>query len=255
VSTDLSLITLIAEASILVQLVMLVLVAASIMSWFIIFQKNKLLKTVSTEAARFEDEFWSGGDLSELYTQLSRRRLEREGMEKVFETGFAEFARSYKATTDPAFMMASIQRSMKVVLSREEDKLEANLSLLATIGSTSPYVGLFGTVWGIMNSFTALGAVQNASLNMVAPGIAEALIATAMGLFAAIPAVVAYNKYSDQVDRLIGRYENFMEEFTTVLQRQSQKKIRSEVQKSEQAKQEKDAEQSDGSTAEAVEAS
>lgn len=224
-STDLSLITLIIEASILVQLVMLLLLAASIMSWFVIFQKNKLLKNVSGEAERFEDEFWSGGDLSELYTKLSRRRLAREGMEKVFETGFAEFARSYKSTTDPAFMMASIQRSMKVVLSREEEKLESNLSLLATIGSTSPYVGLFGTVWGIMNSFTALGAVQNASLNMVAPGIAEALIATAMGLFAAIPAVIAYNRYSNQVDRLVGRYENFMEEFTTVLQRQSQKKV------------------------------
>lgn len=254
-STDLSLITLIAEASILVQLVMLVLAAASVVSWFIIFQKNKLIKTVSAEAVRFEDEFWSGGDLSELYTQLSRRRLEREGMEKVFETGFAEFARSYKTTTDPAFMMASIQRSMKVVLSREEDKLEANLSLLATIGSTSPYVGLFGTVWGIMNSFTALGSVQNASLNMVAPGIAEALIATAMGLFAAIPAVVAYNRYSDQVDRLLGRYENFMEEFTTVLQRQSQKQKSSEMKKTDQTAQEKNSEQGDGSVTEAVEAS
>ena len=227
-STDLSLLTLITEASVLVQLVMLILVAASIISWFIIFQKNKLLKITQVEAERFEDAFWSGGDLSELYSKLSRRRLPREGMEKVFETGFAEFARSYKTTTDPAFMMASIQRSMKVVLSREEDKLESNLSLLATIGSTSPYVGLFGTVWGIMNSFTALGAVQNASLNMVAPGIAEALIATAMGLFAAIPAVVAYNRYSDKVERLVGRYENFMEEFTTVLQRQSQKKLQAE---------------------------
>lgn len=223
-STELSLITLIAEASLLVQFVMLVLVGASVLSWFMIFQKKKLLQHVTKEANRFEDDFWSGGDLSELYTSLTRRHLEREGMEKVFETGFAEFARAYKTTHDPAFMMASIQRSMKVVLSREEEKLESNLSLLATIGSISPYVGLFGTVWGIMNSFTALGAVQNASLNMVAPGIAEALIATAMGLFAAIPAVVAYNRYSEQVDRLVSRYENFMEEFTTVLQRQSQKK-------------------------------
>lgn len=222
--TDLSLLSLISEASILVQLVMLLLLLASVISWFIILQKNKLLKNVTAEAKRFEDQFWSGGDLAELYTRLTRRRLEREGMEKVFETGFAEFARSWKTSTDPAFMMASIQRSMKVVLSREEDKLEANLALLATIGSTSPYVGLFGTVWGIMNSFTALGAVQNASLSMVAPGIAEALIATAMGLFAAIPAVIAYNRYSEKVERLIGRYENFMEEFTTVLQRQSQKK-------------------------------
>lgn len=226
-STDLSLFTLILEASILVQLVMLLLLVASVMSWFVIFQKNKLLKNVSADAEKFEDQFWSGGDLSELYNKLSRRRIAREGMEKVFETGFAEFARSYKNTNDPAFMMASIQRSMKVVLSREEDKLESNLTMLATIGSISPYVGLFGTVWGIMNSFTALGAVQNASLNMVAPGIAEALIATAMGLFAAIPAVVAYNRYSNQVDRLVSRYENFMEEFTTILQRQSLKKPKS----------------------------
>lgn len=224
-SAELSLVTLIVEASILVQFVMFLLLSASVLSWFVIFQKKKLLGHVTKEAKRFEDDFWSGGDLSELYTTLTRRHVEREGMEKVFETGFAEFARAYKTTTDAAFMMASIQRSMKVVLSREEEKLESNLSLLATIGSISPYVGLFGTVWGIMNSFTALGAVQNASLNMVAPGIAEALIATAMGLFAAIPAVVAYNRYSEQVDRLVSRYENFMEEFTTVLQRQSQKKI------------------------------
>jgi len=224
VSTDLSLITLILEASILVQFVMVLLLLASVMSWFVIFQKSRLLKKVSKDANRFEDDFWSGGDLSELYTQLSRRHVEREGMEKVFETGFAEFARAYKTTNDPAFMMASIQRSMKVILSREEEKLESSLTFLATVGSISPYVGLFGTVWGIMNSFTALGAVQNASLNMVAPGIAEALIATAMGLFAAIPAVVAYNRYSDRVDRLVSRYENFMEEFTTVLQRQSHRK-------------------------------
>ncbi|VAW57334.1 Tol-Pal system protein TolQ [hydrothermal vent metagenome] len=223
-STDLSLITLILEASILVQFVMVILLLASVMSWFVIFQKSRLLKKVSKDANRFEDDFWSGGDLSELYTQLSRRHVEREGMEKVFETGFAEFARAYKTTNDPAFMMASIQRSMKVILSREEEKLESSLTFLATVGSISPYVGLFGTVWGIMNSFTALGAVQNASLNMVAPGIAEALIATAMGLFAAIPAVVAYNRYSDRVDRLVSRYENFMEEFTTVLQRQSHRK-------------------------------
>ncbi|MDH5766086.1 MAG: protein TolQ [Gammaproteobacteria bacterium] len=220
-STDLSLITLIAEASLLVQLVMLLLLAASVLSWFVIVRKYKLLKRATESALKFEDEFWSGADLSELYTKLYRRRLEREGMEKVFETGFSEYARSYKSTKDSAFLMASIQRSMKVALAREEDKLESNLSLLATIGSTSPYIGLFGTVWGIMNSFTALGAVQNASLTMVAPGIAEALIATAMGLFAAIPAVIGYNRFSDLVDRLVGRYENFAEEFATILQRQS----------------------------------
>lgn len=222
-STDLSLISLIAEASLLVQLVMLLLLLASVLSWFIIVRKYKLLKKAGEAALRFEDEFWSGADLSELYTKLYRRRLDREGMEKVFETGFSEYARSYKNTNDSAFLMASIQRSMKVALAREEDKLESNLSLLATIGSTSPYIGLFGTVWGIMNSFTALGAVQNASLTMVAPGIAEALIATAMGLFAAIPAVIGYNRFSDLVERLVGRYENFAEEFATILQRQSLK--------------------------------
>jgi len=227
VSADLSLITLVAEASLLVKIVMLLLLAASIMSWFIIVRKYKLLKQATQAALTFEDEFWSGGDLSELYTKLYRRRLDREGMEKVFETGFSEYARSYKSSKDPAFLMASIQRSMKVALAREEDKLESNLSLLATVGSTSPYIGLFGTVWGIMNSFTALGAVQNASLTMVAPGIAEALIATAMGLFAAIPAVIGYNRFSDLVERLVGRYENFAEEFATILQRQSQKHIES----------------------------
>ncbi|MCW8854797.1 MAG: protein TolQ [Gammaproteobacteria bacterium] len=224
-STDLSLITLIAEASLLVKLVMLLLLSASVLSWFVIVRKYKLLKQATEAALKFEDEFWSGADLSELYTSLYRRRLEREGMEKVFETGFSEYARSYKSTKDHAFLMASIQRSMKVALSREEDKLESNLSLLATIGSTSPYIGLFGTVWGIMNSFTALGAVQNASLTMVAPGIAEALIATAMGLFAAIPAVIGYNRFADLVERLVGRYENFAEEFATILQRQSLKHI------------------------------
>jgi len=239
VSTDLSLIRLVLEASVLVQMVMLLLLVASILSWFLIVSKYQLLKKSAVAALKFEDQFWSGGDLSELYSKLNHRRLAREGMEKVFETGFAEFARSYKNITDPAFMMASIQRSMKVALAREEEKLESNLSLLATIGSTSPYIGLFGTVWGIMNSFTALGTVQHATLSMVAPGIAEALIATAMGLFAAIPAVIAYNRFSDKVDRMVGRYENFAEEFATILQRQSQKKIAKMEQREAEAEAEK----------------
>lgn len=223
--TDLSLVTLIMDASLLVKLVMLILVAASVVSWFIIKRKHELLSKANKAAVKFEDEFWSGGDLSELFTSLSRRRVDREGMEKIFETGFTEYARSIKHTSDTGFMLASIQRSMKVALSREEDKLEAHLSTLATIGSTSPYVGLFGTVWGIMTSFTALGSVKHASLAMVAPGIAEALIATAMGLFAAIPAVVAYNRFADMSDRLTGRYQNFAEEFATILQRQAHKKV------------------------------
>ena len=223
-ATDLSIFRLVMDASVLVQLVMLILLLASVLSWFMIFQKYKLVKQAAADASRFEDEFWSGGDLSEIYAKLSRRRVDREGMEKVFEPGFAEFARAYKHASDPGFMMASIQRSMKVALSREEEKLESNLSLLATISNTSPYIGLFGTVWGIMSSFIALGTVQNASLSMVAPGISEALIATAMGLFAAIPAGIAYNRYAEIVDRLVARYENFAEEFTTILHRQAQKK-------------------------------
>ena len=197
---DMSLISLVSRASTLVQLVMLALLAASLLSWVVIFTKHKVLKLAREDAVR----------------------IERRGMARIFESGFAEYARLHKRTTGSGEMLiAGVQRSMKVSLAREEDRLESNLSLLATIGSISPYVGLFGTVWGIMRSFTALGSVQNATLAMVAPGIAEALIATAMGLFAAIPAVIAYNRYSDQVDRLIGSYENFAEEFSTILQRQS----------------------------------
>ena len=219
---DMSLVSLVSRASTLVQLVMLALLAASVLSWFVIFTKHKILKVAREDAMRFEDQFWSGINLADLYSRLKKKNEERRGMARIFESGFAEYARLHKRTTGSGEMLlAGVQRSMKVSLAREEDRLEANLSLLATIGSISPYVGLFGTVWGIMRSFTALGSVQHATLAMVAPGIAEALIATAMGLFAAIPAVIAYNRYSDQVDRLIGSYENFAEEFSTILQRQS----------------------------------
>jgi biopolymer transport protein TolQ len=219
---DMSLISLISRASTLVQLVMLALLAASVLSWVIIFTKHKVLKSAREEAMRFEDQFWSGINLADLYSRLKKKEQDRRGMARIFESGFAEYARLHKRSVKHGEMMiAGVQRSMKVSLAREEDRLESNLSLLATIGSISPYVGLFGTVWGIMRSFTALGSVQHATLAMVAPGIAEALIATAMGLFAAIPAVIAYNRYSDHVDRLIGSYENFAEEFSTVLQRQS----------------------------------
>jgi biopolymer transport protein TolQ len=220
--TDMSLISLVLRASVLVQLVMLTLLAASVLSWVIIFIKYKFLKQAKADALRFEDQFWSGINLAELYQRISKRRLAREGMERIFESGFAEYMRIHKrTTTNTEMMLAGVQRSMKVSLAREEEKLESNLSWLATIGSISPYVGLFGTVWGIMRSFTALGSVQHARLAMVAPGIAEALIATAMGLFAAIPAVIAYNRYAEKVDRLVGSYENFAEEFATILQRQS----------------------------------
>ena len=216
-----TLFSLVTRASVLVQIVMLILLSASMLSWVIIVLKSKVLKSATVEAMRFEDQFWSGINLSDLYQQVRPKTEERRGMAKIFEAGFAEYVRTQKKQTNTAMMLAGVQRSMKVTLAREEYFLDSHLSLLATIGSISPYIGLFGTVWGIMRSFIALGAVESASLAMVAPGIAEALIATAMGLFAAIPAVIAYNRYAEKVDRLTSTYENFAEEFATILQRQS----------------------------------
>jgi len=216
-----SLFSLVTRASLLVQVVMLILLSASVLSWIVIVLKYKVLKLARAEAVRFEDQFWSGINLSDLYQQVKRKNSERRGIAKIFEAGFSEFVRTHKNKTNPEMMLAGVQRSMKVAVAREEDRLNSHLALLATIGSISPYIGLFGTVWGIMRSFIALGAVEHASLAMVAPGIAEALIATAMGLFAAIPAVIAYNRYAESVDRLSSTYENFAEEFATILQRQS----------------------------------
>ncbi|MDH5423695.1 MAG: protein TolQ [Gammaproteobacteria bacterium] len=224
-SVDLTFFDLIIRASLTVQLVMLVLVAASVISWTVIIHKYKLLNKAAASADSFEEKFWSGIDLSELYSNISKRRLGCHGMEKIFESGFAEYAKLHKKAGSAEMILSAVQRSMKVALSREEDRLDQHLSLLATIGSISPYIGLFGTVWGIMNSFMALGAVKHATLAMVAPGIAEALIATAMGLFAAIPAVVAYNRYAEKVDRLSNRYENFQEEFSSLLHRQTINKV------------------------------
>ena len=218
---DMSLFSLVTRASILVQVVMLILLSASVLSWIVIVLKYKVIKLARAEAIRFEDQFWSGINLSDLYQQVKRKNTERRGIAKIFEAGFSEFIRTHKNKTNPEMMLAGVQRSMKVAVAREEDHLNSHLALLATIGSISPYIGLFGTVWGIMRSFIALGAVEHASLAMVAPGIAEALIATAMGLFAAIPAVIAYNRYAESVDRLSSTYENFAEEFATILQRQS----------------------------------
>lgn len=216
----LSVIDLIIEASVVVQLVMVILVAASVMSWAIIFQRSKALKNASDEASRFEDRFWSGIDLSKLYNEVSAR-ASVAGSEALFKAGFKEFARLHKASRNSAHVMDGTQRAMRVALSREVEALETNLAFLATVGSISPYIGLFGTVWGIMNSFIALGAVQQATLAMVAPGIAEALIATAIGLFAAIPAVIAYNKFSHKVEQLENNYANFVEEFANILHRQT----------------------------------
>lgn len=223
---DLSLIGLVTRASFLVQLVMIALLLASVLSWAIIYLKYHVVKQAKDEALRFEDQFWSGINLADLYTRVKRHPEELDGMARIFESGFAEYLRILKqGKVSTEMMLMGVQRSMKVTLAREEERLESNLSLLATIGSISPYVGLFGTVWGIMNSFIALGSVKHASLAMVAPGIAEALIATAMGLFAAIPAVIAYNRYAEHVDRLVTAYENFAEEFSTILQRQSHQMV------------------------------
>jgi len=222
VTADMSIIGLFMNASLLVKLIMIFLLLLSVVSWTMILQRAKVLKNARTEMQQFEEKFWSGIDLNKLYTDLSSRNRESAGLELFFTAGFREFARlRAQAGTSPQAIMDGTHRAMKVAHSREVDKLEFNLSWLATIGSTSPYIGLFGTVWGIMNSFIALGSVKQATLAMVAPGIAEALIATAMGLFAAIPAVIAYNRFSNTVQRLENHYENFIEEFSGILHRKA----------------------------------
>jgi biopolymer transport protein TolQ len=214
-----SFLDLVLKASHLVQLVMLLLLGASVAAWIIIFRKWATVKAARRDADAFERRFWSGSDLGEIYRQVAAQNG-GGGMEGVFEAGFKEFARLRKQNgVAPAAVLEGAQRAMRVALAREEDRLETNLSFLATVGSTSPYVGLFGTVWGIMNAFMALGNVEQATLSLVAPGIAEALIATAMGLFAAIPAVIAYNRFANDVERLANRYDTFTEEFASILQR------------------------------------
>lgn len=219
---DISFIGLFLQASLLVKFVMLTLLALSVVSWAVIIQRRRLLAVARERSLKFEDKFWSGVDLNKLYKELSARQESNTGLETLFHTGFKEYARLNNLSGKvPSAVMDGSYRAMRVSLSRELEKLETHLPLLATIGSTSPYIGLFGTVWGIMNSFIALGAVENATLAMVAPGIAEALIATAMGLFAAIPAVIAYNRFSTQVDKIEMSYANFMEEFSSILHRQA----------------------------------
>ena len=213
-----SIIDLLLHASFIVQLVMLLLIAASVASWAIILKKRKLLNESREAADRFESDFWSGGDLASLYNSIDGQV--QTGMADIFVSGFREFSRlRSQLGLAGAQLLDGSRRAMKVAQLKETDRLEQSLSTLATIGSTSPYVGLFGTVWGILTAFQGLGNVQQATLATVAPGIAEALIATAMGLFAAIPAVIAYNRYADQVSRLELRYDTFMEELSTILQR------------------------------------
>ncbi|HHX8650046.1 TPA: protein TolQ [Vibrio diabolicus] len=221
-TADISILDLFLQASLLVKLVMLTLLGMSIVSWAMIIKRSKVLSQASKNAEQFEDKFWSGTDLSQLYQKVKARKDEIEGTEEIFYAGFTEFARLRKSNANsPAYIMEGTGRAMRVAVSREVDELETSLPFLASVGSISPYIGLFGTVWGIMHAFIALGEVKQATLSMVAPGIAEALIATAMGLFAAIPAVMAYNRLSNKVSKLEHTYATFSEEFHSILHRQA----------------------------------
>lgn len=212
--------SLVANASLVVQLVMLLLLLASVLSWVMIFQRHFVLTKARKSLKSFEDRFWSGVDLGQLFREINQNPDSDCGAENIFRAGIKEYSRmTQQPGYDPDAVMEGIQRSMRVALAREEDKLETHLPFLATVGSTSPYIGLFGTVWGIMNSFRGLANVHQATLASVAPGISEALIATAIGLFAAIPAVIAYNRYSAKVEYLLGNYETFADEFSSVLHR------------------------------------
>ncbi|AMQ90834.1 MULTISPECIES: protein TolQ [Marinobacter] len=216
---ELSVWYLIANAGVLVQLVMLLLVLASVVSWALIFQRIQVFRKAKQAQLAFEERFWSGMDLGQLYKEVNADPTPFSGMESVFRAGFKEFSRLRQQSRDADAVMEGTQRAMRVAFSREQERLETHLPFLATVGSTSPYVGLFGTVWGIMNSFRGLAQVQQATLATVAPGISEALIATAMGLFAAIPAVIAYNRFSAMSDALLKNYETFAEEFSSILHR------------------------------------
>ncbi len=219
-SDNYSFFDMIVNASFVVQVVMALLMVASVTSWTIIIRKRRLLNQALSGSDAFENSFWSGGDLNAIYRDITRGKTEPADMAGLFEAGFREFRRlTAQQNMSPDQVLDGVRRMMHVAQMREMDRLEESLSTLATIGSTSPYVGLFGTVWGIMNSFRGLGNVQSATLAVVGPGIAEALVATAIGLFAAIPAVIAYNRYADKVARLEVRYDSFIEEFFSVLQR------------------------------------
>lgn len=220
VHADLSFVALILQASVVVQAVMVLLVLLSLWSWWQIFLKMFQLRRSARDTDAFEDEFWKGGDLAELFQRTAQSRT-GSGMEHIFTAGFREYAKHRKQGSSSVATLDSARRAMRAAYQREIDALESNLSGLATVGSVSPYIGLFGTVWGIMNAFRGLANVSQATLANVAPGIAEALIATAIGLFAAIPAVIGYNRYTHDVDRLATRYETFIEEFSNILQRQA----------------------------------
>ncbi|HZM33641.1 MAG TPA: protein TolQ [Burkholderiales bacterium] len=219
---DLDIWTLILNASLVVKAVMVLLMVVSFLSWMFIFQKWFAIRRAGRQTERFERDFWSGNDLNALYQGAVNHRHSIGSLERIFESGFREFAKLRgQRGTDPSDMVDGARRAMRATFQREMDFLERHLSFLASAGSVSPYVGLFGTVWGIMHAFRSLANVQQATLAQVAPGIAEALVATAIGLFAAIPAVVAYNRYSHDIDRLANRFQSFMEEFSNILHRQA----------------------------------
>lgn len=221
-AADMSLMTLLTGASLPVQVVMAILLLTSLVSWWYIFIKVATLKRAEREAVDFEESFWRGGDLNQLYDTVTAGRRKVQGMASIFEAGFKEYARlKRQGGLEVSDVMEGSRRAMRAAYNREMDDLDAHLPFLASVGSVSPYIGLFGTVWGIMNAFRGLANMAQATLAHVAPGIAEALIATAIGLFAAIPAVIAYNRFASSVDRLAVRYESFMEEFTNILQRKA----------------------------------
>ena len=219
---SMSVFSLIVNASFVVQLVMLTLVAASVVSWVLIFQRWRLISATREQNLEFEDRFWSGVDLNQLYKEC-QQNPEPMGAENVFTSGLKEFGKLRQQSDDPDTIMEGTQRAMRIAISRETEILEHHLSFLATVGSTSPYIGLFGTVWGIMHSFQGLATMKQATIASVAPGISEALIATAMGLFAAIPAVIFYNRFSARVDQIVVNMQTFGEEFSSILYRQSHK--------------------------------
>ena len=221
---DLSFIALISNAHILVQLIMLLLLLLSVFSWSYIFRKLFAIRAARRQTEQFERSFWAGGNLHTLHQSASSQRDQSGPLARIFEAGMGEFIKGKQAARDVNDMgpvLDGSRRAMRAAFQRELDALDIHLNFLASVGSVSPYIGLLGTVWGIMNAFRGLANVQQATLAVVAPGIAEALIATAIGLFAAIPAVVAYNRFTHDIDRLAIRFESFVEEFSNILQRQS----------------------------------
>jgi biopolymer transport protein TolQ len=228
VNIDSSFLTYFMNAGLVVKIVMILLIGASIISWTYILQRAFYLKSMRNAIESFENVFWAGGDLGDLYSHSLRNKANNQGIEVIFQAGFKEFLRLHKQGCASAeAILESAKRAMRVAAMREQDKMELHLPMIATVGSISPYVGLFGTVWGIMISFRALASVQQATISMVAPGIAEALIATAMGLFAAIPAVIAYNRFATDIGRLLNRFDSFQDEFSNVIFRQAQQNLTS----------------------------